>query len=213
MKFVYNGKSALGGIYRIVNLINGRLYIGSAKFFRTRGREHRRTLENGKHSNKFLQADFDKCGADSFVFEVLEVVEGTREERLLVEDRYLGVHFDSQQNCYNLRPKASSPQEKPSSTEDTKKKRSLAMKKRWADPEYRKRLSQVHKELIAKGESRPPSMSGRTHSTEAKQRIGKAHKNKTVTKKTRKKIGLASTEVWQRLGYREKMSLVHRKPK
>ena len=213
MKFSYNGKSTLSGIYKITNTQNGRLYVGSAKLFKVRANEHRRSLENGKHSNKFLQADFDKCGTESFVFEVLEVVDGTRDDRLVREDFYLATHFDNQQNCYNLRPKASAPQEKPNNLEIAKKKRSIAMKRRWADPEYKQRLSNKHKELISSGETKPPSMSGKTHSTETKQRIGRAHKNKTVTKKTRKKIGLAATEVWQRPGYREKMSQAHRKPR
>ena len=211
MYFNYEGKSRSSGIYKITNKQNGRFYIGSAKGFRIRASEHRRTLENGRHSNKFLQADFDKCGTESFVFEVLEVVDGTRDDRLVREDFYLATYFDNQQKCYNLRPKASAPQEKPNNSEIAKKKRSIAMRRRWADPEYKQRLSNRHKELISSGETKPPSMSGKTHSDETKQKIGKAHKNKTITNRTRKKIGRISKEVWQRPGYREKMSEAHKK--
>jgi len=212
VEFEYRGESASGGVYKITNIQNGRLYIGSAKRFSVRGIEHRRSLDRGKHQNKFLQNDFNKCGTDAFRFEVLEVVVGEREDRLLREDHFLAKHFDNQHTCYNLRPKATAPQSKPVSSETAKKKRTQMMKRRWADPDYRVRMSVRHKELVANGEAKPPSMSGKTHSTETKQKIGKAHCNKIVTKGTRKRISAAAKEVWKRPGYKERMSQAHRKP-
>ena len=101
-----NGNASKDGIYRIINLINGRVYFGSCKSFKRRFLGHRNSLENNKHSNKFLQNDFNKCGSDAFIFEVLEVTTGTKEERLKREQFYIDQYYDSQQQCYNLRKDA-----------------------------------------------------------------------------------------------------------
>ena len=100
----YNNEeySLKSGVYKITNKINGRIYIGSAKEFKQRCKQHRIGLIKKKHRNKFLQADFNKCGEDSFVFEVIEVVEGPQENRLLVEQAYIKNYYDQQKQCYNL---------------------------------------------------------------------------------------------------------------
>ena len=95
MEFRYEGKSLKAGIYKITNTQNGRIYIGSAKEFKRRWKQHFKSLETNKHHNKFLQADFVKCGEQAFLFEVLEVVEGTREERLAKEEVYLKQWFEA----------------------------------------------------------------------------------------------------------------------
>lgn len=102
MEFKYEGKSKSAGIYKITNTQNGRVYIGSAKCFQVRWTQHKYSLEKRKHSNKFLQADYLKCGTEAFVFEVLEVVEGAREERLEREEAFLKERFDGGKQCYNL---------------------------------------------------------------------------------------------------------------
>ena len=91
MEYINEEYSLKSGVYKITNKINGRIYIGSAKEFKRRYNQHRIGLIKKKHSNKFLQADFDKCGEDAFVFEVIEVVEGPQENRLLVEQTYIKI--------------------------------------------------------------------------------------------------------------------------
>lgn len=58
------------GIYKIT--INGKLYIGSAKSFRTRWGIHLNDLRKGKHSNPILQRSYLKHGEDAFNFEIIE---------------------------------------------------------------------------------------------------------------------------------------------
>lgn len=60
------------GIYSIVNLLDGKLYIGSAVNIRARWYEHRQDLRDGTHHCKPLQHAFAKYGAESFVFRVIE---------------------------------------------------------------------------------------------------------------------------------------------
>ena len=104
MEYINEEYSLKSGVYKITNKINGRIYIGSAKEFKRRCNQHRIGLIKKKHSNKFLQADFDKCGEDAFVFEAIEVVEGPQENRLLVEQSYIKKYYDDQDQCYNLSP-------------------------------------------------------------------------------------------------------------
>jgi len=43
------------GIYKITNLKNGKVYIGSSKNIKRRLIEHKSRLKNNKHINKYFQ--------------------------------------------------------------------------------------------------------------------------------------------------------------
>lgn len=61
------------GIYSITNLVNGRVYIGSAaSSFKERWRCHIRDLNGNKHHSGRLQNAWNKYGEDSFKFEIVE---------------------------------------------------------------------------------------------------------------------------------------------
>lgn len=78
------------GIYKITNKINGKFYIGSSNNLRKRLQDHKRELRAGKHTNKHLQASWNKYGEDSFDFEVLEIVsDGTNEKLRELETLYI----------------------------------------------------------------------------------------------------------------------------
>jgi len=106
MKIVYNGYSEVGGVYKITNISNERLYVGSTGCFRKRAMNHLNQLTANTHKNTFLQNDFNKCGSDAFRFEVLDVVEGDKANRLNHEQHFLDQFYDGQKNCYNLVDKA-----------------------------------------------------------------------------------------------------------
>jgi group I intron endonuclease len=102
MIFDYNGFSQKGGVYRLLNLVNGRSYFGSCRRFKERWSEHIRLLRIGKHRNLFLQHDFRKSGEQAFRFLILDVVEGDKTKRLAIEQQYLDCNYDNQNTCYNL---------------------------------------------------------------------------------------------------------------
>lgn len=113
MKFIYQENSRKSGIYRIFNTHNNRIYIGQTKRFKGRWSSHKSSLLNNKHNNKFLLNDFNKCkkalGHDDFLeFDILEIVNGTKEERLKREQNWIDSVWDNQIKCYNLNPKAQS---------------------------------------------------------------------------------------------------------
>lgn len=60
------------GIYKIRNIINNKIYIGSAKDFDKRKKRHLRDLRANKHYSILLQRAFNKYGEENFVFEIIE---------------------------------------------------------------------------------------------------------------------------------------------
>ena len=150
MEYHYQNNLYKSGIYKITNKLNGRIYIGSSKLFKVRWRQHSKALRNNKHSNKFLQRDFNKCGEEVFVFEIIEGTDGkTKEERLLIEEIYINKYFDSGKECYNFNTWAVA-KEGPWSNdpEETKRKLSAASKKMWNDPEKAAAIRKSMKESL-----------------------------------------------------------------
>jgi len=78
------------GIYEILNVKNGRRYIGSAVNVSKRWREHLRQLEDGKHHSRFMQRCWNKNGSDCFVFRV--VLSCEKENLLMYEQAFLDFH-------------------------------------------------------------------------------------------------------------------------
>lgn len=73
-------------IYKILNKINNKIYIGSAKNFHKRKLQHSRSLRSGSHYNVHLQRAFNKYGEDNFEFGVLE--ELTETENLIAREQF-----------------------------------------------------------------------------------------------------------------------------
>lgn len=59
------------GIYKILNKVNNKVYIGSATDIRKRWRDHKWYLNHNKHHNSHLQSSWNKYGAEAFEFLVL----------------------------------------------------------------------------------------------------------------------------------------------
>lgn len=160
MLFNYQSHSLKPGIYKITNLHSGRYYYGSAKQFKNRWHEHKAELLKGRHANRFLQNDFNKCkeelGHDNFlVFEVVEVMENsTKEERTTKEQSFIDNFFDGCRQCYNIRKDAITSERScySSTPEETKRKQSESMKKRWQDPEYAASIRAVLEENLSNPE-------------------------------------------------------------
>jgi len=59
-------------IYKITNLLNAKVYIGSSVNIKKRKQSHFRDLRKKKHYNPHLQNSFNKHGIDNFEFEIIE---------------------------------------------------------------------------------------------------------------------------------------------
>ena len=86
-------------IYKIVNTVNGKFYVGSTTNTRERFRTHRNRLRKNRHHANHLQAAWNKYGEGAFVFVVIETVpEG--ESLQDAENRWLAEHV-GKEHCYN----------------------------------------------------------------------------------------------------------------
>ena len=95
------------GIYKIINVVNNKFYIGSAVNFSRRKTRHFSELRTGKHNNSKLQNAWNKYGELAFVFVVVEEV--TDKALLLeTENRWLKEHVGNDY-CYNLGADATAP--------------------------------------------------------------------------------------------------------
>lgn len=88
------GKS---GIYQIRNLLNNKIYVGSAIDFFKRRQLHFGDLRRLKHRNRILQNCVNKHGTDVFIFEVLEFV--PNKLNLLSREQF---YIDSLNPYYNI---------------------------------------------------------------------------------------------------------------
>lgn len=96
------------GIYKIINVINNKFYVGSAVNFAERKRKHWWMLRKGTHANKHLQAAWDKYGEQAFAFVIVE--EHTSDANILTaENVWLHEHV-GKDHCYNLATNATAPQ-------------------------------------------------------------------------------------------------------
>jgi hypothetical protein len=139
-----------------------------------------KALKAKKHSNKFLQADFEKGvlheGNDDFLFFYIleEMKESSREARLESEEKWISIHFDGGKNCYNLCNRAIS-REGSASKSETRQKISEAISKLWEDPEYRNKIP-----VFGSGENNPNY--GKSLSEETKSKLREARMKQVFTK-------------------------------
>lgn len=87
------------GVYKIQNIINKKVYIGSSKNIIKRWKNHELYLNKNSHYVKELQEDYNKYGKDSFKFEILENVE--KEEDLRNKERFYIDKYNAIKEGYN----------------------------------------------------------------------------------------------------------------
>jgi hypothetical protein len=63
------------GIFRIKNMVNDKIFIGSSKNLKGKLNSIRFQLEQGVYLNKDLQKDFNSFGSENFSFEAIDFLE------------------------------------------------------------------------------------------------------------------------------------------
>ncbi len=182
----FKGTPKAGGTYRIVNITNGKVYYGSAARFVKRFKDHIRELERGKHGNPHLQHSFTLNGSNSFLFEVLEVVDTGRQDRLAAEQLLLDTHFDGGKECFNIKSSATSTEGR-KSTEETRRRQSAARIGRFRGvdhPMFGKHHTEEAKRLSGLVHVGKPSPNkGKKASAETRAKISASHKGKPAHNK------------------------------
>lgn len=148
------------GIYKILNLVNNKFYIGSALNINSRFNIHKCLLRKNKHHSRHLQSAWNKYGETNFEFKILEYCEKDnllkREQFWLDETKCYDREFG-----YNCNPNAESPlglkhseysnlknsirRKGRKQSEETKRKRSEALKGRPLSELNKLRISQALK--------------------------------------------------------------------
>lgn len=134
------------GIYAINNIINGKIYIGSASNLRGRWNGHLSHLRKNKHHNRHLQRAWNKYGENNFRVSVLELCE---KDELIDREQY---YINTLEACnhsvgYNINKDATSSIGVKRS-EETKRRISESKKKNPTRYWKGKSLSCQHKKKI-----------------------------------------------------------------
>lgn len=88
------------GIYKIVNLVNGKVYVGQTKErFQRRYWLHQWKLRNGSHDNSYLQRAWDKYGEENFSFEIIEILS---KEEIDEREKYWIAYHRETTGCYSI---------------------------------------------------------------------------------------------------------------
>lgn len=86
------------GIYKITCTITGEVYIGQSTSISRRWATHKRELRQGIHYNKHMQRTYDRYGAETFVYEVLEQCPA---KKLNEREQFYIKMFDSKNKGFN----------------------------------------------------------------------------------------------------------------
>ena len=95
------------GIYKIINVVNNKFYVGSAVNLSRRRARHFSELRNGRHNNGRLQAAWRKYGEAAFIFVVVEELP-PEADLLAAENVWLKEHVGTDY-CYNIGVDATAP--------------------------------------------------------------------------------------------------------
>jgi group I intron endonuclease len=189
-------------IYKIVNNIDGKLYIGKTNNPTRRKRRHFSELRTGKHSNSYLQRAWDKYGEKSFEFILIESDESLDE--ILRKEIFWITFYGSIDPAkgYNL----TSGGEDNKLSELSLKKLSASLTGRTLSPEHRLKIGEANKGKIVSLDTRAKitkkskeryeqglmpylkptfysgedhGMYGKTHTSEVKKQLSLARLGKT----------------------------------
>jgi group I intron endonuclease len=103
----FTGGCMARGIYKIINVINNKFYVGSAENFTRRKRIHWWMLRKGNHANKHLQSAWLKYGEQAFTFVIVEEFP-VEVDILVAENVWLKEHV-GKDYCYNIATDATAP--------------------------------------------------------------------------------------------------------
>ena len=183
------------GIYKITNLINNKLYIGSSINLKSRKWKHFRDLEKGKHANIILQNSYNKHGKDVFKWEIIELVARNDDKKIFKTDLIGREQYwiDELKACnriygYNICLVAGN-RLGTIQTEETIEKRVAHYRGVPRPEETKKKISESHKGKKLSEEHRKKmseSRKGKKLSEETKKKMRKSKKN--ISEETRKKM-------------------------
>jgi len=159
------------GIYFIRNILDNKIYVGSAVNFNSRWRRHKNLLRNKLHHCLPLQNAWNLYGELVFAFECVELIDN-KNMLLLIEQNYLDKYWDNGTNCYNICKDAMAPMTGRKHTVEARRKMS-----RPCSEELKEKFSLLY--------------TGKKTSDATKLKMSLAQQGRIVSAETRKKLSLA----------------------
>lgn len=167
----YKTLNALCGIYKIVNNINGKIYIGQSINIKSRWKDHINALNRGDSSCTLLQRAWNKYGQENFSFEILELCSEDMLDE--IEIKYIN-NYDSCNSGYNI--ESGGNKNKHLSDETKEKIKTSRIGKKLSD-DAKKKMSQSR--IGANN-----GMYGKNHSDISKQKMSDSKKGKLGHRQT-----------------------------
>lgn len=160
------------GVYKITNIVNNKIYIGSSVNLKKRIYEHKRTLKLNKHHSCALQRAVNKYGIDNFIF---EIIENCNIDEIIIREQF---YIDSLKPEYNILKHAYSNFGH-KHTEETKRKLSELNKGKThiVTEETKIKISESHK--------------GKTFSKETLQKMSQKRIGIKLSQETKNKIKIS----------------------
>jgi len=192
------------GIYKIINKVNGKYYVGSSNNIHKRWNEHKKTLIKNTHHSRYLQRSWNKYGPESFDFVIIEP-NINEKDLLITEQKYLDISSNEKDKCLNLsylagkvemneetRKKISKSNMGKKLSEETKQKlRESSMGKKQSE-ETKQKLRELN---IGKYAGEKHYLYGKHLSEETKQKLRECNLGKHHTEEAKRKIGEASKKL------------------
>lgn len=188
------------GIYKIINRVNGKYYVGSTNDFDRRWiREHLPALRKKEHGTVPLQRAWNTYGEENFIFQIEEEMSGDRRARIECEQVYLDKGFELG-ILYNVARAARGGD----LGEEVNQKRSKANTGKKRSEETRAKMSEAllgEKNPMYGRTGKDNPMYGKHHTEEARAKMckaqsgknnpmyGKHHTEETITKMSEVKRG------------------------
>jgi group I intron endonuclease len=179
------------GVYLIRNLVNGKLYVGSAsKSFKLRWQNHLKLLQNGNHQSEKLQSDYDIYGKDSFEFEIALTC---GPKNCLFYEQQLIDQLDVVNKGYNVSPHAGAPMRGRKHSKETRNKMKRASLGKKKSAEHAKHIGDSERGVPLPGNSDRVKLAWKTRrltlvSEETRRKLSEAGMGRPVSEKSRQAL-------------------------
>ena len=174
------------GVYKITNLVNGKVYIGASKNIERRWWEHKKRVNSPIHS------DLETFGLENFKFEILLECP---EDMLAQWERDMIALYDADdpEKGYNDKGDRSYHLK----ISEALKGRSLSdyQKQRISESHRGHKFSEEHKRKLSESQKGKHNI---THSEETKRKISEAHKGRSFSEEHKRKLSEAKRLYWQK---------------
>jgi group I intron endonuclease len=174
---LFRGTIMISGIYKIRNLVNNKIYVGSSKRVPYRINRHKKLLDTDNHDNPHLQSAWKLYGENKFEFSVIE--ECSPEILVEREQHYKDYYESLPGGVYNICDVVQFPPSMAGipKSEEHRKKIGMSHKGEIKSSEHRKKISESVKKYFD------------TH-PEARQRLRDLRLGTHMTEEQRRKVGI-----------------------